>query len=267
MNTILFYFSGTGNSLMAARSLAGRLGDARLIALAGLRKDAPLAIDSETVIFVFPVYAGGIPMLVSNALQCLKFTGTPYVAAIATCGGAACSAAGIFAATLEEVCHVELSAGWQLIMPGNYTPLYGAYSERRNAAVLAAAETRLTQLAELILARRSCEIETLPQPLSMPIELIWRGFSKWVGRSDRHFRSLQNCTGCGICQQVCPAGNIRLNSAGRPVWQKNCEQCMACLQFCPVEAIQMFWWSEGRRRYRHPQVSAAMIAAQKDPVR
>ncbi len=263
MANTVFYFSGTGNSLMTARSLADKLGDTRVVALAGLQKNAPLTVDSDVVVFVFPVYAGGIPLIVSNSLKSIRFTGNPYVAAIATCGGAACSAIGIFAASLADVCGVELSAGWELVMPGNYTPLYGAYSDRKNAAMLSAAETRLAQLAALVRDRRSCSLETLAKPLSLPVEMLWHGFSRGVGRCDKYFRVLPNCTGCGICQKVCPVGNIRLTSAARPVWQHKCEQCMACLQFCPVEAIQMFWWTQGRRRYRHPQVTAAMIAAQK----
>ena len=265
MAATVFYFSGTGNSLAVAQKLAGELVDARLIALAGLHKCPPLTVKSDTVVFVFPVYAGGIPVIVSNSLKSIRFAGNPYVAAIATCGGAACSAIGIFAASLADVCNVELAAGWELIMPGNYTPLYGAYSDRKNAAMLSAAETRLAQLVTLIRDRRSCRLETLAKPLSLPVEILWHSFSRGVGRSDKYFRVLQNCTGCGICQKVCPVGNIRLNSAARPVWLHKCEQCMACLQFCPVEAIQMFWWTQGRRRYRHPQVTAAMIAAQKDP--
>ncbi|GAB1353397.1 MAG TPA: EFR1 family ferrodoxin [Candidatus Rifleibacterium sp.] len=266
MSTTVLYFSGTGNSLTVAQSLARELADARTISLAelrGLTEDNPFKIDSETVVFVFPVYASGIPVIVRESLKRISFSGVPYVCAIATCGSSPGAAVGIFASELQKSLSVKLSAGWALVMPGNYTPLYGAYSDQVNNRMLASASERLRQLIPLIASRTVAPLETTSLPVAWLFWFIWKGFAGWVGRSDRHFRALSACTGCGLCEQVCPVENIRLSSAGRPVWQHHCEQCMACLQFCPVEAIQFCWWTKGRRRYRHPQITAAMITAQK----
>lgn len=266
MSTTVLYFSGTGNSLMVAQTLTRQFSDARSIPLAeltNLGEDNLLKIDSETVVFVFPVYASGIPVIVRESLKRIRFSGAPYVCAIATCGSSPGAAVGIFASELQKHLSIKLSAGWALVMPGNYTPLYGAFSGQVNNAMLASASERLQKLIPLIASRTAAELETTPSPFSWLFWFIWKGFAGWVGRSDRHFRALSACTGCGLCEQVCPVGNIRLSSARRPVWQHHCEQCMACLQFCPVEAIQFCWWTKGRRRYRHPQVTAAMITAQK----
>lgn len=266
MGATIFYFSGTGNSLSVAQTLVEKLSEARAVSLAeltGLTKDNPLKIDSETVVFVFPVYASGIPVIVGESLKRIRFTGTPYVCAIATCGSSPGAAVGIFASELQKSLSVKLSAGWSLVMPANYTPLYGALSDKVNNAMLASSSERLQQLVPLIAAKTAAALETPPAPVSWLFWFIWKGFAGWVGRSDRHYRALSVCNGCGLCEKVCPVSNIRLSSAGRPVWQHHCEQCMACLQFCPVEAIQFCWWTKGRRRYRHPQITAAMISAQK----
>jgi len=53
---------------------------------------------------------------------------------------------------------------------------------------------------------------------------------------------------------VCPVGNIRMENK-KPVWQHKCEQCLACLHWCPEEAIQCGRRTEGRKRYRNPEVN------------
>lgn len=266
MRTTIFYFSGTGNSLVAARQLAEKLDSARLIALASLPDDRQFVVDSDIVVFVFPVYAAGIPVIVKNSLARLRFTGKPYICAIATCGGDAGAAIGILATELKAKCSMQLAAGWKLLMPGNYTPLYGAFSDKVHETILKAANARIELLSGLIAGRQTCRLETTPAPFSWLVKFIWLGFAGWVGKSDRHFRALRSCTGCGLCEKVCPVANIRLTEKGRPVWQQHCQQCMACLQYCPVEAIQFCWWTQGRRRYHHPQVTPSMLASQKEAI-
>jgi ferredoxin len=44
------------------------------------------------------------------------------------------------------------------------------------------------------------------------------------------------CTGCGLCAQKCPTGNIVV-SGKRPVFGRQCMFCMRCINNCPVNAI------------------------------
>jgi len=74
---------------------------------------------------------------------------------------------------------------------------------------------------------------------------------RWM---DQGFRVLENCTGCGTCSRICPAGSIDM-SAGRPHWNHQCEQCFACLQWCPNAAIQFGNNPVHGKRYHHPEVT------------
>ena len=47
----------------------------------------------------------------------------------------------------------------------------------------------------------------------------------------------QECTGCGICVDVCPAEAISLVEGVATVDPEKCTQCLSCLDECPVEAI------------------------------
>ncbi|NLV51206.1 MAG: 4Fe-4S binding protein [Clostridiales bacterium] len=45
------------------------------------------------------------------------------------------------------------------------------------------------------------------------------------------------CTGCGICEKLCPADAIRVEE-GKARAYDNCITCGACVKACPVCAIR-----------------------------
>jgi ferredoxin len=45
------------------------------------------------------------------------------------------------------------------------------------------------------------------------------------------------CTGCGLCVEVCPTGTIHLSDSLAVLDQVTCTQCQACVDVCPVGAI------------------------------
>ena len=55
-----------------------------------------------------------------------------------------------------------------------------------------------------------------------------------------HYRVLDNCTGCTLCAQACPAGAIDV----RPYEQHEvaddlCTRCGMCVTACPENAIEV----------------------------
>jgi ferredoxin len=51
----------------------------------------------------------------------------------------------------------------------------------------------------------------------------------------------QNCTGCGICEDVCPHDAIQMTRqmAYPEAIVPRCVGCMACVQECPFDAVQV----------------------------
>jgi MinD superfamily P-loop ATPase len=74
-----------------------------------------------------------------------------------------------------------------------------------------------------------------------------------------------DCNGCGTCEKVCPSEKIKLVD-GKPGWSEKtqCHYCYACFNFCPQQAILVKGYEYKTGRYKHPNVSAADIAGQKD---
>ena len=64
MKTIIYYFTGTGNSLAAARGICARLGDCELVSIPTLTKSqAEIVPAADRVGIVCPVYDFGLPSI------------------------------------------------------------------------------------------------------------------------------------------------------------------------------------------------------------
>lgn len=252
MRTTIYWFSGTGNSLAAARKLAGMLGECRVEPMAGTAGGAK--VESDTIGLVFPVYSFGPPLLVESFIDRLEAAPDSYIFAVATNGGLAGSTLRAVRARLRRR-GLALAAGWSLRMPGNCIYLYGAWKEASRRKAFQKAAARLPLIAQAVRERRRGPVEGLPRPFSWLFDGINASARKHYLTKDSFFRVTDRCTSCGLCERICPVGDIRMES-GRPVWLGACQQCYACIQWCPVEAIQIGRRTEGRARYRHPEVTA-----------
>ena len=71
LKTEIFYFSGTGNTLALAKNLAAKLGDTKVSSITALRGQS-VQVTTPTVGIVFPVYAFGLPRIVSRFVEQLE---------------------------------------------------------------------------------------------------------------------------------------------------------------------------------------------------
>lgn len=252
MKTAIFYFSGTGNCLKIARDLAGELGDSQIVAIAEAVK-GDLNISSERIGIVFPVYAVGMPLIVSDFINKLNIPNDRYIFAIATCAQVAADTLGQTRRLLERK-GLKLSTGFIIKMPNNYTPFGGAIASEKQETLFAKELERVRDIARLVRDNIEQKIETAKFPLRLAGAII-SPYAKLVMRGeDKNFWATSECNGCGICEKVCPVNNIKLVDK-RPVWLHRCEQCFACFQWCPEETIQCGRSTLGRKRYHNPYVT------------
>ena len=257
MKTVIYCFSGTGNSLSAAKSLANALDGTTVVPIAKAIK-GEIKTDADRVGIVFPVYAFGMPRIVVEFCKKIEIASSARIFAVATCGG-------MPAGTLLQLKKIlagrglTLSAGFCVTMPGNYTPLYGAPSDEKQRAILEKAKKRIEYIAEAVKAGKPTRIEANNFLINWIFSgLLYRVSIPHLCEADKYFWANDNCNSCGVCRNVCPVANIEMKD-GRPVWQHKCEQCMACLQWCPTEAIQWGKKTQRRKRYRNPDVTVQDI--------
>ena len=248
METIIYYFSGTGNSLQVAKRLASSL-DARLVAMAGAL-DGELA-PARRVGLVFPIYMYRPPKLVARFMERLR--PADYTFVVMTYGGDLGGAVERTGRHLGQA-GVSLDAAFAVKMPDNYTPFGGPGPEDEQRNRIERADVDADEIAKAVEAgaRPVIKRKSLFRDYVHPGIFYAFGYHM-IPRTDARFVVKDSCNGCGSCAQVCPVGNIEMVE-DRPRWKGKCEQCLACLQWCAPEAIELGKATEGVTRYRNPTV-------------
>lgn len=252
MENVIFYFSGTGNSLQAAKDIAEKLGNCEVVNLA--KVSAKTEISAERVGIVFPVYFWGIPNIVSKFLSEVKVNGTPYIFSVATCGSTK-GAALVQVNDLLKQQNQRLSAGFVLKMPGNYIVMYGAQSEEKQRELFQNEKDTVKKISEIVSSKK----ENIPEKSSFALDVmigkaISRAAAPKFPSGDVHFTVSDSCIGCGKCEKACSVNNLTMIN-GRPSWNHHCECCMGCIQVCPVSAINYGNKTQKRKRYWNPNIA------------
>ena len=256
MSTKLYYFSGTGNTLWSAKTIARRIGgDNELINIGIEAQKNEITLEADAVVLLFPSYAYGLPLIVRAFLQKAVFK-TPYVAAFVTFGT---HPGGTLAAASRILKRKNINAVYYGRIPAveNYIALLGEQSEKTIAKRLAMQRDATEKAALGVIGRQVNQVYTF-RPLSV---FVWLLFRSGIKIFYKRYRLSETCNGCGICEKICPVSAITMLEE-RPQFSGACEHCQACILWCPQKAISFGRIKPTTRRYHHPQISVADISRQ-----
>lgn len=261
MDKIIYYFSGTGNSLYVAKKIQEGLEDARLVQIHSGLPGQQISVETDMVGIVFPVYAWGPPVIVEDFLKQANIAQPNYLFVVATHAGGPRNSLKYVERLLQNK-RLVLHGAFDITMPSNFVTGANPPAGEKLRPILAAAEVKLAQLLEGI-ARKEHRI---PQNGNLVDKffssVIHRTFKFGAKRQGKNFSVTEACTRCGVCVKVCPVNNISLSLDSRPVWQKRCEFCLACINWCPAQAIQAGNSTLSRNRYHHPAIKIAELLRQ-----
>ncbi|MCK9632159.1 MAG: EFR1 family ferrodoxin [Methanoregula sp.] len=264
MKTIIYYFTGTGNSLAAAKKIAAVLGDCELVPVASLEKTrGDITPQADRVGIVCPVYFSGLPLMVASFAERLDPAAVKYLFCIMTHGGGGESAA---LRQLDSILRKRqgrgLDAGFGVAMPGNYILMYEPMTVEKQREILQKADSVIGDIAGAV---GRCEKRSLPSSLINRVlySIAYPYFRSHVRKGDKKFTVTDKCTACGTCVAICPSNNIELVN-DRPVWKHQCELCCGCIHTCPVQAIQAGPKTESWGRYRNPDIAIADLKQTKN---
>ena len=255
MGTTLYYFSATGNCLSIAKQLNSKLDDSELVSIPqAMQKNE--AFSGDVIGIVCPIYMHNLPHLVADFIR--KITEANYLFLVFA-GAGGLGHGDKRAERLFAEKGLRLSAIFNVAMPSNYAN-YGATPPEKQRELLNEAEKKVQEIARIVTDKaehRDSNHTSFFQATIFPGLLYKFGYPRIPG-FDSSFSTDEQCNGCGICQKVCPVGNISIEDQ-KPVWHHHCQYCYACLQWCPKESIQSRGQTVGVERYHHPDVTVQEI--------
>ncbi len=208
--------------------MAKRFGD-ECFSIPRVMKEERFEFSDEKIGIVFPVFYLGIPKIVEEFLGRVSLK-SDYVFAVATYGSL-CGAFEKKLLKIGEKAGIKFSYINAVLMIDNYLPYFSIDVQKEKEASKHIEENIAKTVKEVEAGDhhicRHSPLWNLPGHL---LEFHDRGF-------ERKFLAGNECTGCGICEKVCPVDNVKLQE--KPVFSHNCLHCLACISHCPVKAIRL----------------------------
>ncbi len=247
---MIFYFSGTGNTLHIAQLVQETLGE-RLVDMADTPLDEARFVlkADERIGFVFPVHGWRTPLLVRRFVDALQIKVTDphaFCYVIMTAGDSIGMAMERFLPHLERK-GLTTQAVCSLVMPESYVglPFMDVDKEEKERAKIVGAEEKLDRFLVTV---KNCDGSLLEEQYRNltrgPLPSFFSGpvgafFERYLIK-DRPFKVDEAlCVGCGKCAKVCPVRNISCKNGKAPEWLHNgkCLTCFACYHHCHKKAI------------------------------
>jgi NAD-dependent dihydropyrimidine dehydrogenase PreA subunit/flavodoxin len=251
---MIFYFSGTGNSLWVAKQL-GTAFNERLISIADELKKSDNSFqyslaENEKIFFVFPVHSWGPAVLMPHFIEKMKLENytNQAVYSICVCGDNCGYTDRIMQASLAKK-SMRLTHTYSIQMPNNYILMkgFGVDTKEVEQKKLAAAPHLIEEIVENIKTETNSNHYVVGGKPFLKSRIVYPLFRKFaIGKNK--FYATDACTACGLCVKICPTNTISMKN-GKPIWSTTCVQCTACIHRCPARAIEYGNITQNQGRY------------------
>ena len=228
----IYYFTGTGNSMRAARVIAKALGDTEIVSMRMDPKDVPAA-DCDVIGFIYPVYHWTMPAPAVAFVEQLEINPDAYIFVVAM-PSFICGIACERLAQILENKGAVINYGNLVNSVANYAIVYPPFPFPKLR--VPKTEKKLKRIAEEIASGKEKDYPRASGFIKHRRDKVMIPYLELQKYADNPFTISEDCVSCGICSKVCPCNNIKLVE-GRPAFLHHCANCMACVVSCPKRAI------------------------------
>ncbi len=250
----VFYLTGTGNSLLAARWIAaaaraaGMQASVQSIAPARGKADAPLgppdvlALCLPTHAFTAPWamirFALGLPAGRRVPALVLVTRGSLHFGRVRVPGVE--GTAGYLVAAILRAKGYDVRGVRAVDMPSNWTIVHPAMGAEATERIVSRAEDEVAAFTQDVLVGRRQMAGQIGLAFGIalaPVSLLYILMGRF--RLAKLNFATSACSSCGRCARECPHGAILMRGRpARPFWTYDCQGCMRCRSYCPAEAIE-----------------------------
>lgn len=237
MKALLCVFSGTGNTLLISKRLAGQLQSRGIeTEIFNIRHgNAIPGCHCDMLIIAYPVHAFNAPSSVLRFMKKLPEVNKIPAYLVRTSGEPLRlnDSSGITPRRILRKKGFKVLGEYAYVMPYN---IIFKHSEGMAARMMRAAELRIKKDSEEI--ARGIEKRQKVNIFRRFVSFVLRIEHTAMPIIGRRFKATDKCIGCGICAKKCPQGNITIKD-GKPQFGKHCVGCMACAFTCPKDALKI----------------------------
>jgi ferredoxin len=261
----IFYLSGTGNAMHAAKWLAEdfeKAGVKSEVRSIDRFSDQQLELkpEGDLIGFFYPTHGFSLaPYMLKFILRFPRARKKQSVVLLNTRAGMKLHK--IFLPGLSGLAQllpafILLFKGYQirymqpLDLPSNWISLHPGIRQKVLDSIHERCRKITNRMAERLLAgkRRYQAFWSLPIDLLIsPVAVLYY----FIGRFGlaKTFYATSDCDQCSLCIDSCPIQAISFKN-NKPFWSYRCESCMRCMNICPKRAIQtshvytiLLWWA------------------------
>lgn len=229
---MVFYFTGTGNSLYVAK----KLDDLRM-SIPKIIHDEKKEYTADKIGIVCPIYGHEMPELVKQFIKQTTFH-TDYFYVVLTYGKIHGGATELADEYLQK-CEIDANYINTILMVDNYLPAFDM-----NEQIAIDSEKKVDE--HIFIIKKDIDSRKHWKQEVTSTDRKWH--QKYLMMRKEHpidiksgiFKVLDHCIGCGICMNVCPTGSIQVeNQHAKYQNMRKCQMCLACIQHCPENAIRL----------------------------
>ena len=247
---MVFYFTGTGNSLYVAKQM-----EEAPISIPRAMRQGALEFTAEEIGVVCPVYGHEVPEMVKEFLKRAKFN-TEYFYMLLTYGNRHGGAAELAFALCRQ-CGIQPAYINVVLMVDNWLPGFDMEEQKRLDKKV---EGQLDHILADVKARRHWISPVTQQDRAAHQEFLSRMRQMPPDAWQHLLRVNEACVGCGVCEKVCPSGSIRLEGSRAAYNPGHCQTCLACIHACPQKAICLTIPEKNpQARYRNEHIALSEI--------
>jgi len=237
----IYFFSGTGNTYLAAKKIAGTLENNNYaVNINNIAKSDPKKINLLNTIGIgFPIICWNTFPIVKKFINNLPNSNGTKMFIFTTMGDSSLNAAANFGNMLKNKGYYLIGTH-DFLMPNNFIAVQG---KEKNILKIENTYKEIKNYAENI-SNETVNSSKTNLFFKICFAISWFITERWYGNLFQKIIKFhidkKKCLKCGLCIKICPVENITSENDYPVFNNKKCQVCMRCISYCSAQAIKFF---------------------------